>query len=78
MSKENVGKRIEEVLSKIRPYLQDEGGDVILNRYEDGVAYVSLRGVCAGCPMANVTLENVVEEALTQEIEEVVKVIGED
>ena len=28
--------------------------------------------------IANVTLENVVEEALTQEIEEVVKVIGED
>lgn len=78
MKEKDIEKKINEVLNKVRPYLQDEGGDVVLNRYENGIAYVSLRGACAHCSMATLTLQDVVEEALTQEVEEVIKVVNEN
>lgn len=78
MKEKEIEKKINEVLDKVRPYLQDEGGDVVFRRYENGVVYVSLKGACSHCPMATVTLQDVVEEALTQEIEDVVKVVSEN
>lgn len=77
MSKKKIEDRIEEVLNKIRPYMQMEGGDVEFSRYENGVVYVKLKGACLDCPMSSFTLDDVVEEALTNEIEEVIKVVNE-
>lgn len=73
-----IEKKINDVLNKVRPYLQVEGGDVVFNKYENGVVYVSLKGACSHCPMATVTLREVVEEALIQEVDEVIKVVSED
>ena len=78
---ENINKELEnrivEVLDKLRPYLQNDGGDVTFKRFEDGVVYVKLKGACSNCPMATMTLEDGIEEALTTEIPEVIKVINE-
>jgi Fe-S cluster biogenesis protein NfuA len=70
--------RIKEVIAKIRPYLQNDGGDVEFKRYENGVVYVSLVGACSNCPMATMTLQDGIEEALTNEIPEVIKVVSEE
>jgi len=70
--------KINEVLSKIRPYLQNDGGDVEFRRYENGVVYVSLLGACSNCPMAVMTLQDGVESALVNEIPEVIKVVNEE
>ena len=79
MKKENkdVEVKIREVLDKIRPYLQNDGGDVEFKRYENGVVYVSLVGACSNCPMAVMTLQDGVESALVSEIPEVIKVVQE-
>ena len=79
MKKENkdVEVKINEVLDKIRPYLQNDGGDVEFKRYENGVVYVSLVGACSNCPMAVMTLQDGVESALVSEIPEVIKVVQE-
>lgn len=79
MKKENkdVEIKIKEVLDKIRPYLQNDGGDVEFRRYENGVVYVSLVGACSNCPMAVMTLQDGVESALVSEIPEVIKVVQE-
>ena len=81
MTKENYNEeiiiKINEVLNKIRPYLQNDGGDVEFKRYENGVVYVSLLGACSNCPMAIMTLQDGVESALVSEIPEVIKVINE-
>lgn len=79
MKKENkdVEVKIREVLDKIRPYLQNDGGDVEFKRYENGVVYVSLIGACSNCPMAVMTLQDGVESALVSEIPEVIKVVQE-
>ena len=70
--------RIKEVIEKIRPYLQNDGGDVEFKRFENGVVYVSLVGACSNCPMATMTLQDGIEEALISEIPEVIKVVGEE
>jgi len=51
---------IQEIVEKeIRPLLQADGGDVELVDVEGNRVIVSLRGVCAGCLMADVTVNNI-------------------
>lgn len=69
-----VKERVQEVLDKIRPALQADGGDVELVDVEGGVVKVKLVGACAGCPMSQLTLTNGVERILKQEIPEVERV----
>lgn len=76
-NKQEIETKIIEVLNKIRPYLQNDGGDVQFKRFENGIVYVSLIGACSNCPMAAMTLQDGVESALISEIPEVIKVINE-
>lgn len=71
-----IEKKINEVLDKIRPYLENDGGSVEFVKYENGIVYVSMLGACHNCPMADDTLSNGIEVALTSEIPEVIKVIN--
>ena len=75
---EKIEEKIKEVINKLRPYLQNDGGDVEFKKYENGVVYVSLVGACSNCPMATMTLQDGIEEALTTEIPEVIKVVNEE
>lgn len=70
--------KINKVIDKVRPYLQNDGGDVKFKRFENGVVYVSLVGACSNCPMATMTLQDGIETALISEIPEVIKVVNED
>lgn len=78
MKEEEIIKKINDVIDNIRPYLQNDGGDVKFNRYENGVVYVSMVGACSNCAIANVTLEDGIEAALINEIPEVIKVVNEN
>ena len=57
--------------TKIRPAIMQDGGDVKFIKYQSGMAYLSLKGSCAGCPSATVTLKNGIENMLKQYIPEV-------
>ena len=78
MKKKDIEKRINEVLDRLKPYLENDGGSVKFNRYENGVVYVTLVGACSNCPLASSTLEDGIETALISEIPEIVKVVNED
>ena len=68
----NVVNMINNILlSKIRPAIMQDGGDVKFIKYESGTAYLSLKGSCAGCPSATVTLKNGIENMLKHHIPEV-------
>ena len=69
-------EKIIEVLNKIRPYLNQDGGDVEFVKFEDGISYVKLQGACAGCMFADMTLQNTVEEMIISEVPEVIKVMN--
>jgi Fe-S cluster biogenesis protein NfuA len=67
-------EQVENVISQIRPMLQADGGDIELVDVEDGVVKVRLRGACAGCPGAQMTLKMAVERKLKEQIPEVERV----
>lgn len=70
-------EKVEEVLGKIRPFLQRDGGDVELVDVSDsGLVKVRLKGACSGCPGAKITLKQGVERMLKHEIPEVKEVIS--
>ena len=63
-------ERIEGVLDRVRPFLQADGGDIELLAVNGNCADVRLKGMCAGCPSAHMTLHVGVEAALREEIPE--------
>lgn len=69
--------KIIEVLDKIRPYLNHDGGDIEFIDFKDGICYVKLTGACAGCMFSDMTIQNTVEDMLVSEIPEVIKVVNE-
>ena len=69
-------EKIEQVLDKIRPSLQADGGDVELVDVEEGVVKVRLTGTCGGCPMSQMTLKMGIERILKKEIPEVQEVVS--
>ena len=60
--------RLKDVLNKVRPFLQMDGGDIELVAIEDRNALVRLTGACHGCPSAAYTLKLGVEQAIRKEI----------
>ncbi len=68
-------ERVEEVLNKVRPYLQADGGDIeLVDITNDDIIKVKLTGACHGCPMSQMTLRAGVERALMSELPEVKRV----
>ena len=67
-------RRIERVLDAVRPTLQRDHGDVELIDIEGKNVYVKMRGACAGCQMAAVTLEGI-QERIIEELGEFVRVV---
>jgi Fe-S cluster biogenesis protein NfuA len=76
MLEENMRERVEQVIDKIRPMLQRDGGDIQLVDVVDGVVKVKLTGACGSCPMSTMTLKMGVESALKKEIPEVKEVVA--
>ena len=70
-------KQIEAVLDeKVRPALRAHGGEISVDRLEDGVLYVKLLGQCAGCPSADLTNETLVEAELLRALPELVRKVA--
>eukprot|EP00581_Thalassiosira_minuscula_P029424 CAMPEP_0183784890 /NCGR_PEP_ID=MMETSP0739-20130205/66222_1 /TAXON_ID=385413 /ORGANISM="Thalassiosira miniscula, Strain CCMP1093" /LENGTH=407 /DNA_ID=CAMNT_0026028881 /DNA_START=13 /DNA_END=1232 /DNA_ORIENTATION=+ len=70
---------IKELLeSRIRPAVQEDGGDIKYVGYEEesGIVTVQLAGSCVGCPSSSVTLKNGVENMLMHYIPEVTGVVS--
>ena len=69
-------EKVEAALTKIRPHLQADGGDVELVDVQDGVVRVRLTGACGGCPMSTMTLRQGIEHVLKGEVPEIKKVVA--
>jgi Fe-S cluster biogenesis protein NfuA len=72
----NMKDKVEVALSKVRPALQADGGDVELVDVTEGVVKLKLRGACAGCPMSTMTLKMGIERLLREEIPEIKEVVA--
>ena len=74
MSKKDIENKIKEILDKIRPFLNNDGGDVEFVKFEDGVVYLKLLGQCVDCAFSDNTIKEMIEYTLTFEIPEVKEV----
>lgn len=74
----NLESKIQEVIkNKLSPVLNSHGGGVELVEVDEkkAIAKVSFSGACIGCPMGQMTFENMVKEILLSEIENLKNVI---
>ena len=71
---ENIEDQIKNVIHKLRPYLQRDGGDIEYVDFKDGIVYVRMLGACAGCTMIDDTLKDGVEQILMEEVPGVLEV----
>jgi len=60
---------LDSTLEYIRPALQYDGGDMILEGVdEDGTVNLNLVGACSGCPMSMMTLTAGIERILMDRV----------
>jgi Fe-S cluster biogenesis protein NfuA len=64
----------ELILTRVRPAVMMDGGDISFEYFEDGVVYLRLRGACSGCPSSTVTLKQGIENMLRHYVPEVTEV----
>lgn len=72
---EELEKKVVEAIDYVRPSLQNDGGDIDFVRMEGNKVFVRLRGACAGCMMAEMTLKNGVERMLKYNVSEDLEVV---
>ncbi|MEW5739438.1 MAG: NifU family protein [Myxococcota bacterium] len=69
--------RIREILdTEIRPAVAMDGGDITLDRVENGTVYVHMQGSCSGCPSSTATLRMGIETRLREAFPELVEVVA--
>ena len=62
MERESIIRKVKNVLEQVRPYLQQDGGDV---------NFVELTGACGSCPYSTMTLKNGIENVMKKAIPEI-------
>lgn len=70
--------QIEELLlTRVRPAVAQDGGDIEFDSFDSdtGVVYLRMRGACSGCPSSAITLKNGVENMLKHYIPEITGVV---
>ncbi|XP_058864700.1 NFU1 iron-sulfur cluster scaffold homolog, mitochondrial isoform X1 [Acipenser ruthenus] len=69
---DEVVSMIKELLdTRIRPTVQEDGGDVLYRGFEDGIVKLKLQGSCTSCPSSIVTLRSGIQNMLQFYIPEV-------
>ncbi len=53
-----------------------DGGDITLDRVENGTVYVHMQGSCSGCPSSTATLRMGIETRLREAFPELVEVVA--
>ena len=67
--------QIKELLdTRVRPAVAQDGGDIVYDRFEDGIVYLHMQGSCAGCPSSTATLQYGIQNLLQHFIPEVTEV----
>lgn len=69
-----VAEIIEILDQKVRPAVAQDGGDIIFDRFEDGIVFLKMQGACSGCPSSMVTLKSGIENMLKHYVPEVIEV----
>lgn len=70
--KTELNSKVKNVIEQIRPYLQQDGGDIqFVELTDDNVVNVELQGACGSCPYSMMTLKGGVESAVIKAVPEI-------
>ncbi len=72
MSKEE--EKIIEIIDQLKPFLMADGGDISFVKYENNIVYIKLLGACQDCSIIDITLKDVIEANIIDEVPEVLEV----
>ena len=75
MNKKNE-KIIKEIIEDIKPYLNQDGGDIEFIKYEDNYVFVKLFGACSHCGYQDFTLNDNILELIKEKVPDVISVIN--
>jgi Fe-S cluster biogenesis protein NfuA len=67
---------LNTVLEYIRPALQADGGDLVLEGVVGGTVNLLLVGACGGCPISETTVTAGIERILRDRVEGVTEVVA--
>jgi Fe-S cluster biogenesis protein NfuA len=74
-SSDPIFKQIQEIIdTRVRPAVANDGGDIVLHSFVDGIVYLKMKGACSGCPSSTVTLKSGIENMLKFYVPEVIEV----
>ena len=77
MTSEELRKNVEKALEEIRPFLQNDGGDISLIDIEDEkLVKVQLEGACTSCTVNQMTLKSGVEMTIKKYAPQIERVIN--
>ena len=70
-------ENISKALDKLRPYLNNDGGDVEVVRVtQEGVVEVRMLGACMTCPQSTMTMKVGIEKSLMDTFPSIQSVIA--
>jgi Fe-S cluster biogenesis protein NfuA len=76
-TKEEIKSKVSSSIEIIRPYLQNDGGDIsLVDVTDDLTVKVQLHGACGSCPYSLMTLKNGVEQAIRRDVPEIKEVVA--
>lgn len=76
-TREELKEKVEKVLDQVRPYLQQDGGDLnLVEITDDNIVKVELTGACSSCAFSTMTLKNGVETTLRKVLPEIKEVVA--
>ena len=78
LTREEVVTKVMEALDSIRPFLNNDGGDIELVDVVDNKVMVKLQGNCQGCPMSFSTMKLGVENTIKQFVPSIKDVVSVD
>ena len=71
----DIVKQIKELLdTRVRPAVAMDGGDIVYQKFEEGIVYLHMQGSCSGCPSSSATLKMGIENMLKHYVPEVKEV----
>ncbi len=76
MTAEEKYLEVEKALTEIRPFLNQDGGDIELLSVEDDIVKVRLTGACVACSVNQMTLKSGVEMTIKKYVPEIAQVIN--
>lgn len=69
-------EKIKEIISKLQPFLINDGGNIEFIKYENNIVYIRMLGACVNCQMLDFTIKDGIEAAIISEVPEVKEVIN--